>query len=271
MQAHLKDLSVTGYGSESFLICQRVLNQCHEMIYADLPASGTPYSTLNTPTLPGSLLKKVRPNVQPALVGIGLALAGAPGMPALTAVMGEVAIEQGRVDDRGDDLRSLENLDGVVRPHAEPVVEAEKNEGEDSEPDVEAEEGQLVPKVQLTDASPLPSPVVRTRSQGGPQPRRQTIAAQTSPALPLHLRDPRKARLSEDPFGQYDAPAPKPSASPFQSTPTFSGWRHPRRPGSLNSAEILLQKYAPDAQAYLLRSHFCRSEVRYGGLFTSLD
>lgn len=266
MQAHLKDLAVSHYGSESFLICQRVLNQCHGMIYADLPASGAPYSILNTPTLPGFLRKKVRPNVQPALVGIGLVLAGVPGMPALVDVMGEVAIEQGRVDNRGDDLRSLENLDGVVRPQHDHPSESldEKDEadvdGDDSDSDEQAQT-QLVGSP-LEGKAPLSAARVKgLRSRDGQPPRRQTIAAQTSPALPLHLRDPRKPRLSDDPFGQYDPPLPAQTASPFQSTPAFGGWRQSRRGGSQNAAELLLHKYEPAAQQYLLRTHFCRSEV----------
>ena len=261
MQAHLKDLA-SQHGSQSFLICRRVLNQCHEMIYADLPASGAPYSALNTPRLPGHLLKKVRPNVQPALVGIGLILAGVPAMPALTEVMGEVAIEQGRIDDRGADLRSVENLDGVVRPHAEITDDADKDE-DNSEPEDDREDKLEEEPVQ---AAPMAVSLPATRSakegkKDKPPSRRQTIAAQTSPALPLHVRDPRKPRLSEDPFGQYDTPAPVPSATPFQSTPSFSGWRHPRRPNSLNTAEVLLQKYDFVTQRYLLRTHYCRSEV----------
>ena len=259
MQAHLKDLAVVHYGSESFLICQRVLNQCHEMIYADLPASGAPYATLDMPTLPGFLRKKVRPHIQPALVGMGLVFAGVPGMPSLTEVMGELAIEQGRIDDRGEDLRSLENLDGIVRPHAENTQSqdgTEKDEGDDSEPED-------APPQSAPTRAPLSAARIKGRQPKGDTPsRRQTIAAQTSPALPLHIRDPRKPRLSEDPFGQYDPPLPASTASPFQSTPTFSGWRHPRRHGSLTSVELLLQKYEPAAQQYLLRTHFCRSEVR---------
>ncbi|THG99765.1 hypothetical protein EW026_g2636 [Hermanssonia centrifuga] len=135
MQAHLKDLALAHHGSESFLICQRVLNQCHEMIYADLPASTTPYSTLNIPKIPGFLRKKVKSHVPPAFIGISMILAGVPAMPSLTEVMGEVAIEQGRLDDQGDDLRSLENLDGIVRPQADHTSDLpdEKDDGNESE------------------------------------------------------------------------------------------------------------------------------------------
>lgn len=267
MQAHLKDLAVSRYGSESFHICQRVLNLCQEMIYGDLPASGTPYSSLNLPTLPGFIRKKVKPNVQPALVGIGMVLAGVPSMPALTDIMGPVAIEQGRLDDQGEDLRSLDNPDGIVRTHSDRSQSTNEGKEEDEEDEVsDPEETKDGGQDNATPGGGL-APVSAARlggksGKGGPRSRRQTIAAQTSPALPLHLRDPRKPRLSEDPFGQNDHPLPSAGLpSPFQSTPTFSASRHIRRGGSLTSADALLQKYDMEAQKFLLRTHFCRSEV----------
>ncbi|EKM55562.1 uncharacterized protein PHACADRAFT_95175 [Phanerochaete carnosa HHB-10118-sp] len=246
MHAHLKDLAVSRYDSESFHICQRVLNQCHETIYGDLPASGTPYSSLDLPTLPGFLRKKVKPHIEPALVGMGLILVAAPAMPALTGIMGEVAIEQGRLDDQGEDLRSLDNPDGIVRTKSDRSTTSQDEKDEDD----------------LTD----PEDESRRSHRGGMAVRRQTIAVQTSPALPLHIRDPRKSRLSEDPFGQNDPPPSVivPSPSPFQSTPTFSQSRHLRRNGnSITSADILLRKYDPEAQKFLLRTHFCRSEIQF--------
>lgn len=260
MQAHLKDIADPR--SEPFTICQRVLNHCHELIYGDLPASGNPYSTLASLGLPGAIRKKIRPNVGPALIGIGLALAGAPAMPVLTHIMGEVAIEQGRMDDRGDDLRSLDNPEAIVRRPTNTSSESAQEDEKDS--DGSEPEGESKPRspveVSVAVSQDPPTavhPAIKSRS------RRQTIAAQTSPALPLHLKDPRKARLSEDPFGQNDPPtmANASSPSPFQSTPTFSSMRHFRRPNSQNSVDILLQKYDSSAQQYLLRSHFCRSEV----------
>ena len=269
MQAHLKDLAVTRYDSESFHICQRVLNQCHEMIYGDLPASGTPYTSLNLPTLPGFIRKKVKSNVHPALVGIGMVLVGAPGMPALTDIMGSVAIEQGRFDDQGEDLRSLDNPEGLVR-----TTSGTSNEEKDDEDDSDLEDDTKKTQRDSTSLMESRMPVSAARLGGqsrkdGSRSRRQTIAVQTSPALPLHLRDPRKSRLSEDPFGQNDPPsiAMVPSPSPFQSTPTFSGTRHFRRPNSLTSADVLLQKYDIEAQKFLLRTHYCRSEVSYYTVF----
>lgn len=272
MQAYLKDLAMSRYDSESFHICQRVLNQCHEMIYGDLPASGTPYTSLNLPTVPGFIRKKVKPNVQPALVGIGMVLAGAPGMPALTDIMGLVAIEQGRLDDQGEDLRSLDNPGGIVRTTSDQSGASNEEKDDDDDSDLE-NDGKLTPQAALTlQEEQMPISAARLGRQSrkdGPRSRRQTIAVQTSPALPLHLRDPRKSRLSEDPFGQNDPPtsAMMPSPSPFQSTPTFSGSRHLRRPNSVTSADMLLQKYDVEAQKFLLRTHYCRTEVsNYNGL-----
>ena len=251
------------YDSESFHICQRVLNQCHEMIYGDLPASGTPYSSLNLPTLPGFIRRKVKPNLQPALVGIGMILAGAPAMPALTDIMGEVAIEQGRLDDQGGDLRSLDIPDSIVRTKSDRSTASQDEKDDDDPMDPEEESRETEQASAGPSGGQVPISATRLSRKGGALSRRQTIAAQTSPALPLHFRDPRKSRLSEDPFGQND-PTPSavvPSPSPFQSTPTFSQSRHFRRGNSIVSVDLLLQKYDLEAQKFLLRTHFCRSEV----------
>lgn len=267
MQAHLKDLAVS-HNSESFHICQRVLNQCQEMIYGDLPASGTPYTSLNLPKLPGFIRKKVKPHAQPALVGMGMMLVGVPAMPSLTEIMGTVAIEQGRLDDQGEDLRSLDNPEGIVRTTSAHSVTVQEEMDDDDDSDLE-DEGKQARQGPFEPASGQ-APISAARLGGQPRKnggrsRSQTIAIQTSPALPLHLKDPRKSRLSEDPFGQND-PLPSamvPSPSRFQSTPTFSAARHLRRPNSLTSADTMLQKYDVEAQKFLLRTHFCRSEIQF--------
>lgn len=269
MQAHLKDFAAGRHETESFQICQRVLNQCHEMIYGDLPASGTPYSSLSLPSLPSLIRKKVKSNVAPALVGIGVVFAGVPAMPSLTEVMGEVAVEQGRMDSQGANLRSLDDPEGTVRTRSDSALDKSMEEDQEEDTSDPEESGHSLP---TDDVDQLEKPSTATSRLGTGQStksgnrarsRSQTMTVQTSPALPLHLKDPRKPRLSEDPFGQNDSPlfASVASPSPFQSTPTFSGSRHLRRPNSLNSAETILQKYAPSSQTFLLRSHFCRSEV----------
>jgi phosphatidylinositol 4-kinase B len=268
MQAHLKDISRPDHTSESFLVCQRVLNQCHEIIYGDLPSSGTPYTTLNSVSLGDVIRKKIWPNASPALVGIGLVLAGAPAMPSLTQIMGEVALEQGRIDSQGHDLRSLDHHEEFVRTRS---GSAEDNQEDDGEDDGTDSGGRNTPSRAVV------PPPERTQSlsvsgtpKSGGRSRSQTIAAQTSPALPLHLRDLRKPRLSEDPFGQNDSQSvDTPSLpSPFQSTPTFSAARNFRRSNNMVSADTLLQKYDVQTQTFLLRTHFCRSEVCVDSYFS---
>ena len=260
MQAYLRDLSQQHANSASFVICQRIIHECHEIIFGDLPS--TPYSFLSLPGQIWTSRRMVRPHTQPALVGIGMVLAGAPGMPDLTQIMGPVAIEQGRVDEQGQDVRSIERHedDGAM------VRTISSNSAAESlEDDNDSVGGSPVPGEEqmtrnTTDGSMSSRPI---SAIPGRLSRRQTIAAQTSPALPLHLRDARKPRLSEDPFGQEDVPPPTSATapSPFQSTPSFPS-RHPYRPNSLPTADILLQKYDFASQMHLLRGHYCRSEVR---------
>lgn len=255
MQAYLRDLSQQRPDSASFLICQRILHECHEIIFGDLPSA--PYSSLRPSALLSLSRKKVRSHLQPALVGIGMVWAGVPGMPSLTHIMGPVAIEQGRVDEQGQDIRSIERYgeEGAMVRSAS-MSSAVDNSGED---DDSVGEGESPPSERLEHSDPShPSSTVTDR-----MPRRQTIAAQTSPALPLHLRDLRKPRMSADPFGQEDTPPERSAAgpSPFQSTPSFAS-RHPYRPNSLLAADLLLQKYDFASQMHLLRGHYCRSEVR---------
>ena len=254
MQAYLRDLSGQHANSDSFVICQRIIHECHEIIFGDLPS--VPYSSLNLPAQLWQSRRKVRSHVQPALVGIGMVCAGVPGLPHLAHIMGPVAIEQGRVDEHGQDVRSIERNedDGTM------VRTISTNSNADSlEDDNDSIAGSPVPGSEPPKDNSLP----RTASAiPGRLSRRQTIAAQTSPALPLHMREGKKPRLSEDPFGQEDVSTPPPTiASPFQSTPSFAS-RHPYRPSSLPTADILLQKYDFASQMHLLRGHYCRSEVR---------
>ncbi|PIL24090.1 hypothetical protein GSI_13842 [Ganoderma sinense ZZ0214-1] len=262
MQAFLKDLSAQHSSNASFLICQRILHECHEIIFGDLPS--VPYLSLCPPASIGPSRKKVRPHVSPSMVGIGMVLAGVPGMPQLTEIMGPVAIEQGRVDELGQDIKSIERGEddgSVVRSLS---ISSTADSGGDVEDDDSMD-------------SPVPNAEQHSRETTGSgsssQPasaipkrmsRRQTVGAQTSPALPLRLRETRKPRLSEDPFGQEDSPPARSATvtTPFQSTPSFSS-RHAYRPNSLPTADLLLQKYDFASQMHLLRGHFSRSEVQF--------
>lgn len=139
MQAALHDLSGTrAINPRPFLICQRILHKCHEIIFGDPPEpSSSPYKSL--PTSPresthsfqgttrknalivgrdriraragtafaAKFTKRINPHFGPALVGMGVVLASSPGMPALADVTGHVAITQGRAPmDDEEDTRS---------------------------------------------------------------------------------------------------------------------------------------------------------------------
>lgn len=250
MQASLKDLSTGRYDSRSFIICQRVLHKCHEIIFGDLPSpTASPYSALDLPFNARLTRKKIRPHVEPALVGLGMVLAGVPGMPVLTEIMGEVAIEQGRTDDDGNDLRSLEQDDEVAgAPISEPEANEETQDKDDQDSSTSKE-----------DIPEFISTMSAGKGEVGAVTRRRTIsAAQTVPALPLHLRLIRKSRASEDPLGQSDS---EQASTAFQSSPSIAT-RKPPRSTSTSRADSLLEKFDFASQMQLLRGHYCRSEVR---------
>jgi len=272
MQAALQDLAPTRHNTPSFVICQRVLHKCHEIIFGDLPPPATlPYASLNLPFQSRFTRKKVRPQVEPALVGLGMVLAGVPGMPMLTDVMGKVAIEQGRVQDEGQELPQLViQDDDVVRGVVHvPGVDATEDDDHDLEEESPADD----PMMDSPKESTLQhlrgidglNALGRRKTKEDSTGRRQTIgAAKTSPALPLHMRTVRKPRLSDDPLGQNDHPLPVRSASPSQSTPSISSSSpQPRHSNTLSGADFLLQKYDSQSQSHLLRSQYCRSEVCY--------
>ncbi|KII88487.1 hypothetical protein PLICRDRAFT_161633 [Plicaturopsis crispa FD-325 SS-3] len=261
MQAALRDLAHAPHDSESFAICQRTLHCCHELIFGDLPPpTPTPYPSLSIPFHPRILRKKVKTQVEPALVGLGLILAGVPGMPKLTEVMGEVAIEQGRIDDDGHEFKSVEerddeNVRGTNLTETPRVSEDELQPDNTESPTEESPPSralQMFPHSELVEVKP------------GLMARRGAIgAAQTSPALPLHLRNIRRPRLSEDPLGQLDS-EPTIITTPFSSSPSIStSSRQPQRTGTYDAAAELLQRYDVQSQIDLLRSHYCRSEVQF--------
>lgn len=260
MQASLQDLAVSGHDNESFVICQRTLLMCHELIFGDLPPPvSTPYPS-QVPT-PKRLFarKKVKAHVVPAFIGLGMILAGSPGMPQVTEVMGEVAIEQGRTDDLGNDLKSLERYDNDLA-QVGPIMPSKDSSEDDDDPD---SPGLASPD---SETSPHKGAVFKGGLDANGQPisrlaRRRTIgAAQTTPALPLHMRKERQPRFSDDPLGQLDAPSPVPTSTPFQSSPSLFTTKQPRT-NSLTPADVLLNRYDMQSQILLLRSHFCRSEV----------
>jgi phosphatidylinositol 4-kinase B len=269
MQAALRDLSLARHDSKSFIICQRILHNCHEIIFGDIPppASG-PYSAMDLPFQSRFARKKIKSHAEPVFVGLGVILAGAPGMPQLTKIMGEVANEQGRIDDDGNTFKSLETQeDEVVRGLTrEGQSSADVNRDEEDLDDDNLEGVASIPlpdhAVRLQDMTADNASVGRTPPISGEVPRHHTIiAAQTSPALPSHLTGIRRSRLSEDPLGQQDPIPSERVPTPYQSSPSLSSSKQPYRSSSLNPEESLLQKYDIQSQVHLLRSHYCRSEV----------
>ncbi|KAF8710889.1 PI3 PI4-kinase family, partial [Rhizoctonia solani] len=266
MQATLNDLSQSQSRrgttkSESFAICQRVIHKCHDIVYGDPPEpAGGPYSSL--PVHPRSRFghKRVKPHAMPALVGMGTMLAGAPGMPALTPVSGQVAIEQGRREEP-------HQLSGVVRDlQDEGRVSTSSRTG--SVVDEDEDTGYDSPAPGPSGPTPKPTPKpsklsIFTHSTSSIQ----TVAAQAARTTPsLTTRPP---RMSDDPFGQLDPPTPPSKQStlpPVHSTPSIGLRPGLNRATSLNHyahQESLLNQYDPFTQSQLLRGHYCRGEVQF--------
>ncbi|EIW85170.1 kinase-like protein [Coniophora puteana RWD-64-598 SS2] len=250
MQSSLQDLS-SSPNTPSFKVCQRTLHQCHEIIFGDLPTPNSgPYSGMSITFSPFSSRKKVKPLSEPALVGIALVLAGAPAMPRLTSVMGEVAIEQGRAEDESSKSLKAED-DGSVGGSLSPRKETADDDLDDDD-DENSDDG----SENKTEKS-MAEDHTHHSTADTPKRRKTIAAAQTSPALVL-LRNVHPPRMSDDPLGQNDR-----SDAPYQSTPSISHTRQPLRPSQINAADALLRQYDLPAQSYLLRSQYCRSEVQF--------
>jgi hypothetical protein len=256
MQAALYDLSAKRIASatgpnSSFAVCQRVLRACHELVFGDPPQRPTgPYGSSSLPSSSDPILllprrrKRVKTQVVPAFIGIGLALAGAPALPMLTAVAGEMALEQGRVDHEGHDLRSLQQEEAAAGSSTPPL----KSPEEEVESPALMENGDSSPATPDSSMAPSSSmPLV--------------FAAKTHPSLPLHLLDFPRSRASVDPLGQMDS---LPSSAPSHSSPSLPSTAFSRhRPSPAHSVDATLHRYDLPAQAELLRSHYCRSELRF--------
>ncbi|KIY70928.1 hypothetical protein CYLTODRAFT_370254 [Cylindrobasidium torrendii FP15055 ss-10] len=240
MQASLRDLALVPHGSHSFVICQRILLRCHEIIFGDLPPPATgPYASISLPFQSRFQRKKIKHHAEPAIVGIGVVLASVPGMPCLTDIVGQVAIEQGRIDEDGTDQRSIDRHEENSVRTTSPTISTLSIDDDEDEDEDEPEPAANKPRARLA--------------------RRRTIGASlTAPALPLHLK---KSRASIDPLGQLDN---EQVMTPYQSTPSMHPLRTPIRSSSVvNTADALLHAYDDASQTHLLRSHYCRSEVQF--------
>jgi hypothetical protein len=254
MQASLQDLAKSP-NTQSFLVCQRTLHRCHEIIFVDWPPlTSGPYVGMGLSFHSRFARRKVKSRLEPALVGISLVLAGTPAMPRLTQVMGEVALQQGRADDDGRDLRSFE-ADGELGqgvPTNPDLCEDDDNASDEMPDNESARESEEAP------SNDVDSKITPTTSI--PRRRGTIVAAQTSPSL-VRLRNMHRSRLSEDPLDQFGPSPPARVSSPYQSSPSIPSSQSPLRQNGMSVADTLLQRYDLQSQSHLLRSQYCRSEV----------
>nr|XP_019011748.1 Atypical/PI4K protein kinase [Kwoniella pini CBS 10737]OCF50529.1 Atypical/PI4K protein kinase [Kwoniella pini CBS 10737] len=299
MQAALRDLTPSRIVNPvPFMICQRILHKCHEIIFGDPPEpSRSPYRSLpQSPSMSPSsssrgltLLDKaktlnapsrVNNHIPPALVGMGVILASAPGITGLVDLTGDWAIIQGRRPR--DDLagRSMAEVDqtGGADLSSPSRWKRSNNGEEDGESDEEIVPGHgQTPTIKRT-LSPLPQSMLHSPNPASTAPNLVSPPSRThspNPSTPPTGR-PRKG---SDPFGQIAQPQnqsgpsrthtpPRSTHQPFYSVPELPVSRsassnrlfpHDRPP----PPEAILSTYSIDAQRQLLRSHYCRSEVRF--------
>lgn len=210
--------------------------------------------------------KRVKPHMQPAIIGMALIIAGAPGLPLLTKVAGEMSVEQGKAADDESNLRSLEPQ-GDIGFVPSPASATEANEDEDRDDDEQAN-GATRPR---DDPDKIDGRVMERESDRLlyrvlSQSQKMQEAAQTTPVL-SSTDSPRISASADDPFGQLDE-SPT-SSQPFQSSPAISNSRKLRRSGSTSLVDAIMQSYDTPTQRHLLQGHYCRSEVRQPFLYSS--
>ncbi len=231
---------------------------CHELIFGDIPLPTTStYPGLSSPSLPQFLRKKVKPHLHPALIGMSMVLASSPGLPSLSRVMGKIAIEQGRIDEQGSEVKSLErHEDDLAQGRAASIYQRST---EDEEVEVDSPSGDVENAEGSSRSPALPEGANLQKQVAGTRRQRETNrAVRTSPSLSLPRKEDQPPRFSDDPLGQMDFVPP---TTVTQSVPSLPSVKQPHRPSLLNASEILLNRYDFGSQIHLLRSHFCRSEV----------
>lgn len=310
MQAALRDLTPTRQTNpRPFLICQRVLHRCHEIIFGDPPEpSRSPYRSLpHSPSASSSGLLsstaqslrkiassdnsvvrtpvKVKPHVPPSLVGMGTIFA-AVGMPGLSELAGQWAVIQGqRTADEDSETRARVEVDktGGADVHVArqrptgPSRQHSRNKSAESGSDEEKPSPDTPLRPARYEASrlalPHPASTAPNLSASTPTPGWSPRIHSDSPAASPRVK-------GEDPFSQepsVSGPNTPPGASParhspFASVPELGSSSHTRQASALRrlqggdrppTPESLLSTYSLDAQRQLLRSHYCRSEIRF--------
>ena len=326
MQAALRDLTpARATNPRPFLICQRILHRCHEIIFGDPPepsrspyrslphsppnsaaalhASNTMHSLRMTP--PNAMLSssngegctrrpiRVNSHIPPALVGMGVVMAGASGMPGLKDLAGQWAVIQGR-RARDEDRESRARVE-VDRTGGAAVVHSQSmggrkasNESKDSGGSDEDEILTTTNKHQTPPSTaPARTPSFNISHASSTTPNLtspQVFGPEFSPHLYSSTSPSSSPRQKgDDPFSQdppssppvpsrTSTPPPQPTRHPFYSVPEFStsqGGHHTSALRRLHPtdrpppADALLATYSPEAQRQLLRGHYCRSQIRF--------
>jgi hypothetical protein len=267
MQSALRDLTPTRTTNPGpFLICQRILSRCHEIIFGDTPEpSSSPYRSIGQSQ--SSKSKKTRQpkalrvnaHAAPALIGMGVMIAS-PGMSGLADLAGGWAVRQGRRPLDDDEGRSRVEVDKAGG--SDGLLKKGGEEGDDSG---DEQAGPSSHHITLTppggSGKPLSGPSMTTPNLYSPA-TGSTISRSTTP-------QPK----GTDPFGQLPPASPfemnrsetaSPRHQPFHSVPEFTQVNGRYVPTDrLPAPENLLASYSLDAQRQLLRSHYCRSEIRF--------
>lgn len=274
MQASLNDLALSKRNTPSFVVCQRVLHKCHEIIFEDPSlSSSSPYSSLAIPLPTRFLKKKVKPYFEPAIVGIGCILAGVPGLPQVTEEMGDVAIVQGQRET------------SASRPHPVNTEDADsdnvmKNESlhtsvvnsDDEEPSIHSDEDEEFDtgSRQVSTSNVAGTYAEISIPQDQQQPHARFIesrkfgiqATRTTPSLVSTHRPSvdsgKRSRLVDDPRSDFSTST---SHAHSFSTPVISDTKTSPMLSHLYSMDKLLQRYDLDRQRLLLRGHYLRTEV----------
>jgi hypothetical protein len=235
-------------------VCQRVLKAVTQIIFDDpeLHASRTG-SLLPSPTFLKFRRGKVKPHFAPALVGIGCVVAGAPGLPQVTNIMGSIAVDQGRrIDTQVPDrspiaIREETPLASSPDQPSPPIVsvedEDENAEDDDAQEwDVEAYGRALIASRQEKQPNGLEIPII------GIPPRRKRVD-----------ESERSSSLTLPPFA-----ASRRSWDVLPS-PALRASHTPSRSLSRASVPLLSTTLHPDPvlQSFTLRSHYLHSELQF--------
>lgn len=264
MQCHLKDLAESDHDSYSFIVCERVLQLTHEIIYGEYhSASQTSSSPLAFNAKPGSSASKLPAHLKASLVGLGV-VAGALGMPALTPIASDLVIKQARLgtgrqrrndyDDESDMERGQvyhgKHLDDEEPPPSDSPEES-GFEDNDSDHDV-ALSLDPISTLHINDdlsSSPRTSRLPPSRKNK----RNLVAAAQTSPSLPLDTVLATQGSMSLDFRIKSEH-----QKSPHMSTPSLPLNKN----ASPKFQSDAMYKLDDATQTSMLRKHYLQTEVR---------